>query len=1733
MSTGNQQLLQRYAQPLYVSSTTDDINVPFSFKDWYSAHQGIIPGQEFKQYNEYLVRWYKSKSEVITDTKLQLKLNYLTLLKQLQMFFTAQEAENWYSKVNLDNEKELLLAIPYFAKKLKDICLYYLQLRTAIKESRLRYNQTGTNFGIIEQIQKFLLTNYTKKPNSSISLPGSIWKNVPELSAVKNNITIQIEELYDAQNYFDQSPTLPPSAYYTVDSVELEKFLTTKGLALSSTDWIYRLGVNPLSADFLDIANQDLTELSNKIAQKYLGDDKYISFSPSPSTERQFYNLDILQGNNFFYWPEGVYRTKAIQQPRYQSVLLNESGLNTVATAGSSIEISDTIFVKTPRGVEGAWFRNNLYDYKTENMESVIEFNKKTAFRFPFPGFGLSADDISWTGFDLKFTPSFFFLDENIQKLIENEYWSTQITLSTIVPLLLNDTTLVDSKAHSDLNFNRADKIEVWSDVPNYNTQVFNGQTKSAWLYRFNKTDISVGQGINTIVWPFEKINSEEDYPQYYPTNISDTCLSIPVCSLNIQYSIAGDSLSSSDVIYKISNYQDEIENAIEACWLSGSPINLLNENIITTQQNSFQLLLSSGEYVKFVWTGKNNIDANEVFKTISHQSDCKYVTTPNLGYQDFSQCTCKQVNFAPFGHPGEKFTDNRGLADFIIEDNFSPNSLDLSIWKDSNNNDFLNTPSFAWYKTNNNIGWGYGRWYSGDITADNKFYLQYGKKYVYYRAKASMQNTTEFIFPNYIVRYFDTDFNIPGKWLRAYKNDNNEWIQTNEPSRMVLNPGDTIIYNRATTTNFKLTGTTFLNIDISENRGSIWSNFDYITLDPNKQIVLNYPSQTFLQNQNSQQYPVIGINNILSIFQWSISGTNLPLKTYRNTSSVLFTPLSTGLYTFAVTAVSATQPGLNPYTTATSGYYIFTNIPALTVIPQTAEVPTLTSYFASAAGFVWNTPLQGWDYNLSIKNPNAINKGARPFWAKIYTEKDNTTGFKGIQSWGAPQRFIDEYNIITQPEISDIILTIGNKIEYTRNSPVDLNWTQPVNFQIFVDNKNWCTLLFETTGESNLSYQLNNFKNELVVTPTISTSNIRLYNLVDNEPTEIYYNALNTFVWPVTATPEIEKTIYSDVSASLAIKTNQPWANLPNQFYPTFAAFPSIDKLYSSVDVGGFFNPGNLGISTYVNKDFVGTLDVSSTALTGFFENINQGILGRGFTKQDQPTPYINIIDNSIWMKEPTVAGPIAGTIKKSIFKKYQKFLPYQSGYETNSRLQIGMLTPKSRQSPWGGKENSEWTDVANFPQSPTGEINVQAWADSQILKQSGLQVDNWCTDVFGNQYALYKQLSGTTPVNRKFVTGEIWVRKNSQFTAPASKSLKDVFDTYTNTNLINELTGQGVRKIDVFFDTLLVETSGVIIFEKLLYDFNDNNIFSLTDEARYISLAMPVSTNIDKEFANTDLTNFNFAQAGETWFFPEQKLITQSTCGLQNFILTPELYQFDLNTLILKKIFPVLETDITTINQLSSLNFVSVGPPILSHNTFRKEYLLTLFGKNTSNKNVMIEFIIKDLPTLFLDKVFVYESLPDTTPLNPPFITQQLYTELFITNLDFENKLNFQCIAENGPVVFEPVSIPSWVTLTSNGLFTGTPPFETTSYTATFKVTNSVGSTFYSLLINVFYTQVLSFYYLYTEGYEASAGEGLGIFDDNGYVVQEDYDPTAEEDVSLIIVGGFFDDTALVQQE
>lgn len=1656
----NTQQLNLYSQPVSQATSARDTNMPLSYKEWYTSYSGIIPGQELALYNSYLINWYNQKKDQYTSLTTQTRLNYLTLLRQLQIFYTNEEAESWYSQVDLDSEKELLIAIPYFAKKLKEIALYYLNIREEVKKNKIKYNVVGTATGITQELQEQLLTLFTKKPNQSVSIPSSVWSNISELSSVKDNLVVRFEELYDDHEYPDQSATLPVSAYYDLQSEDLKTFFETKNIPLTATDWIYRQGTYDLNDEEL-LFN---VNLATQILQKYIGEDKYAisTAAPAPSSSAEFYDIVIAQGNNTFYWPKGVYKPDISTITIYRPVPLTASNIQDLGTAGDSVLNSDTIFVKTAKGIEGAWLRFKQYDEFSTSLNSYIEGNKTTTFKYPFPGFGLSGEDLEWTGPSLDFTTEYSYLETEIKEAINNAYWNTDTSVFQTTPISLNSTTLVDSGAYASDSYSLADKITIRPNAPAYNTTNYTGDIQEAWLYKMTKTDIPINTGNSVIIWPYQRVNPDEEFPSYIPSNINTVCEPLTLSSIPVPGATSSRHLSSADKIYKVQNYTDTTDLAIECAWLSGAEVTY--ENRIVVSQPGLNSLFKSGEYTRFIWEGPDLTDADTVFKTLKHQPDCTFTTTAT-SYKDFSLCTCHQTLFTPFGHPGTDYDDNSRVADFIAEDLTPASNFNLLSWKDVASTNYASSSAFGWYKTNKAIGWGDGGWHTGSSLVDNKLYLRHGRTYIYYRAKDNSLNTP---LPELVARYPYLTSSV--KWIKAAKDENNEWVSLDSQTDMVIRPGDLLVYEKVTTTSYDYVSSS-INVQTigptAANINTIWSDYNFVTTGISQfgipqTVTVSYPLDFYTVNgarttelsADYAQYPPVNYNNIVNgTVDWKLTDPLGEEYYIYNAARFTFQPNITGVYTVGLTAITAANVQL----TGNRETIFFNNIPAITAVDiYTTQTENLSVYNIerNVPGFVINAQLYGWNYNINKPAPNTV--GARPYWAS------SSTLYRDIDSWGTPFRLVDNHNIITQPVISDITLNANSLFEYKRNYPTAFNWSQPIDFKTEVNESVWSTIYIDTTSVSNFEQLLNNLTNQLIARPSNDISPIVFQNIVNNQPVEVWYKAFNSFIWNVTAEPVINNFVYTDSVPELSVVADRPWNNLTNRYFPNFNIAPALDSLYTEADKGGFFAPNNLGVSVYLDKDFTGVLSVSSTALSGLFEDGATRAGGRGLTKIDQPTPYTQVLENNIWLKEPVVSGPIAGTIKKQITKKYQKFVPYQSTYETNPRSQVGLILPTSRQTPWGGDQDLTWTDTANKPQSFTGVPNVSAWGQSQILKNTSKMLTNWVSDIFGNQYGLYKDLQNLNSYDNRYIPGEIWVRKNSQFVSPGKDALSAVFDTYKSYNFYNQLTGDGIRKIDIFFNTLYIETSGIILLEDINFNYDTDTIFSISDNARQLPLVPISGANI----AQTLLTPASTIPVipGDTWFFPENKKVILSVCGIDNNILYPFLYEYDLISKNLNKVFPKNIEDTITINSLSGLGVQIIEPPVISYEELKKEFILTILGRDTNSKDNIIELSINNLPDMSLNGINVYT--PTETLYNkvPPFVVTTL-----VISTSANNTLTYPVCALNEPTTFTLLTTIDWATVDNLGNFSLTTPQLTGNYLLPFTVSNNVGPTYYSLYLNV----------------------------------------------------------------
>ena len=1622
-----------------------DTNAPFSFLEWKERLPSIVERDAVFHYNNYVLQWFANNKEKTVSQEFVLRQKYLYLLDQLQLFFSEEEKNTWYSQVNLADEKELLLAIPYFARKLKDVALYYLKLRKQLKNTKLKYNTVGTTTGLEQELYSYLLDTFS---SSNTELTPSLYTTVPSFSALQKSLVVQVEELYDDKQYFDLSPTKPLSGYFNLLDQATSNFLGTKGIVLSSSEWLFESFNIPLSSNF-DTFISELTgnifelsdaELYNNFVQKYIAETKYAVTFASDLSAISTTDITITKGNNYFYYPYGT-TDMSVAIPEQIAIVSLSSITIGSATGGSSIQTADTMFVKNGDEVKGAWLRYQEFEESSKTVKAILKKDSSTGFIYPFPGYGLSGQNVPWTDSGFETTIEYDFLSKDAKASVNQAYWSQTLPpKDSCETLLLNNTTLVSSGATSSNAPQHADHFFVRLER-NANTMTPFGELSGAWLYKFTKTCIPISiNGTNVFAWPYSILDLEEAYPDSLnQLSFAEACNPIPVQQIANSSFIAASSFELADKLYKLSNFKDNTEDALECTWLSGAAVNANGYQYI--KQDSFSVLFSTGEATRFVWTGPET-SLDSIFKDVDHRKDCPFVTnSPTVSAFEWQKCTCKQVYHTPFGHPGKSFEEGNSFADCIAkvtENNLNP--FDFSSWRDSTNNPVFSSLEFAWYQTNTNHSWGDGQWVS-NIFPSAPFNLETGKCYFYKRASA--KNSTEGM-PSYSVnRSFNTNHT---KWVASKLTPEGDWKSADVDSTFVFYPGDFIKCDRQTQTTSYLISS-YETENTSTNKKSVWSTYDAIPVvcDKNNSTTITWPTQTAPFGSTDSQYPSVLLEQVRSIYGWTITrDEDGESHTMLGQTMVTFVPPTTGTYSVSVTANVVPLSSLSvtfPTTTADSTQ---TYILDSSVIPKiSAFAPYATEYVelefsTPSSGFLLEQSLNGWNYNTNKIDSNA--SGARPYWAELDTTKTTTTRYKGIYSWGYPDVYVDEYLPNYNPIVSHIEIKFGTIIEYVHRG-YSIVWNQPITYKEYVGTSKWCTIYSDVTQSSNLSALYKSKQNpEPIVIPTIIPTDIQLTNTLNGAPVEIFYYALNSFVWPVSVTL-IQSTTVPTPSAYFEAQV--PWTTLTNRFYPTIANVPVTEETYSIEDVGGYFLPQNLGASLFLNKNFESsfkTTDLSGTFLT---EDNNIHIGGRGRTKEDQNSLY-DWTENNQWLKESATTGDLAGSVKKTLTKTLQTFIPYQSNIEETA---LGLVTPRSRLSPWGGLNDEEWTDVANEPKGFTGVRNVSAWAASQVLKQHEKDVDRWTSDIYGNQYGLFKQLSGISVSDYINSPGELWVKTNDQIVDPAYVALSAMFSPFKTINLTvyNEITGNGVEYVDCYFDTLFIETSSSVIFAKIDYNFDTATIESTFDDTRYKLLS----------------SNLRFDR---NWFFPTEKRVVSLFTEITGNYFSPALYELDLPTRKYKKIFPLDSTNTTNLTSgIDGLNFTYLSRGSFHYNSTLNTFLITYTGTDSDEKMFIADFLIKYEDQINLIKTNLYLDFFNTNAVNePPIVTSNYLSAINVGITPFVISVS----AINDPTSYLLLNYTTEITADNFGTFTGI--LSSGLHHINYMVSNNIGDSIYCLTLS-----------------------------------------------------------------
>jgi len=187
------------------TSTNDALDAvePFSLFEYLQySRESVSPENQTANYNVYLRSWYAIHRTPAVQAQENIKDIYINLLRDIALKFTTVEERRFLSNIDFNDTSDLAVALPFYAQKLKDICLYYSQKRDYLaivnQKNKSRGSAIGTEKEVYQLILDYLFGDDGKDNTFSLQIP---------LSTVAANLQIEVESQYDVYtSYFDVNP---------------------------------------------------------------------------------------------------------------------------------------------------------------------------------------------------------------------------------------------------------------------------------------------------------------------------------------------------------------------------------------------------------------------------------------------------------------------------------------------------------------------------------------------------------------------------------------------------------------------------------------------------------------------------------------------------------------------------------------------------------------------------------------------------------------------------------------------------------------------------------------------------------------------------------------------------------------------------------------------------------------------------------------------------------------------------------------------------------------------------------------------------------------------------------------------------------------------------------------------------------------------------------------------------------------------------------------------------------------------------------------------------------------------------------------------------------------------------------------------------------------------------------------------------------------------------------------
>jgi hypothetical protein len=273
-----------------------DIGTPLTFLDFIKIiNVSFEPDNLQNYYNFYIKTWndynlYKDKS-----SKNLIIEKYKEFLKDVIIKFSTLEEKKYLSTIDFNDPFDLDIALGFYSKKLKEICLFYNSKRNNVKFGFTKNRLRGTNF-VTEKTIKELVLSYIQNIEDS--------NMIFDLDTVRSKIEIEIEELYNTYPLYNNQ--LPDEKIY--DNKDLDYGLN---IFLRNDEDLINDVFSGLSEELKSIKEVDqLFENKRELTKKYMGTDFYY-LSTGPTVNDMSYGILFENDNTVLNFLNRNYPTTA------------------------------------------------------------------------------------------------------------------------------------------------------------------------------------------------------------------------------------------------------------------------------------------------------------------------------------------------------------------------------------------------------------------------------------------------------------------------------------------------------------------------------------------------------------------------------------------------------------------------------------------------------------------------------------------------------------------------------------------------------------------------------------------------------------------------------------------------------------------------------------------------------------------------------------------------------------------------------------------------------------------------------------------------------------------------------------------------------------------------------------------------------------------------------------------------------------------------------------------------------------------------------------------------------------------------------------------------------------------------------------------------------------------------------------------------------------------------------